>query len=112
MLESLRLERFKNFRDATLTLGPLTVLVGANASGKSNLRDAFRFIHGIARGYSLAETIGEKFVEGGVLQWKGLRGGNPRGRVVRRKRLRPHHDADADDIGRTLRIPSRPEASH
>jgi len=75
MIESVRLLNFKNFRDATLSLGPLTVIVGTNASGKSNLRDAFRFVHGISRGYSLAEIIGEKYVEGGVLQWKGIRGG-------------------------------------
>jgi predicted ATPase len=53
----------------------LTVIVGTNASGKSNLRDAFRFVHGMSRGYTLAEIIGEKYVEGGVLQWKGIRGG-------------------------------------
>lgn len=75
MIDAIRLERFKNFRDATLPLGPLTVIVGTNASGKSNLRDAFRFLHGMSRGYSLAEIIGEKYVEGGVLQWKGIRGG-------------------------------------
>ena len=38
MLTTLRLQSFKNFRDATLGLGPLTLLVGTNASGKSNLR--------------------------------------------------------------------------
>lgn len=75
MITELRLKNFKNFSDATLKLGPLTVLVGTNASGKSNLRDAFRFLHGMSRGYSLAEIIGEKYVEGGVLQWKGIRGG-------------------------------------
>src|SRR5580692_49131 len=75
MIESLRLQRFKNFRDCVLPLGPLTVIVGTNAAGKSNLRDAFRFVHGMSRGYSLAEIIGEKYVEGGVLQWKGIRGG-------------------------------------
>ncbi len=75
MITSLRLEGFKNFRDATLQLGPLTVIVGTNASGKSNIRDAFRFLHGMGRGYSLAEIIGEKYVEGGVLVWKGIRGG-------------------------------------
>ena len=37
----------KNFADETLRLGPFTVIVGANASGKSNIRDAFRFLHGI-----------------------------------------------------------------
>src|SRR5262245_49719217 len=75
MLTALKLERFKNFRDATLRLGALSTIIGANATGKSNLRDAFRFLHGIARGYSLAEIIGEKWVEGGVLQWRGIRGG-------------------------------------
>ncbi len=75
MLTTLRLQGFKNFRDATLALGPLTLLVGTNAAGKSNLRDAFRFLHGIGRGYSLAEIIGEKWGEGGVLQWRGIRGG-------------------------------------
>ncbi|MFZ2617815.1 MAG: AAA family ATPase [Anaerolineae bacterium] len=76
MLTRLRLERFKNFKDAELRLGPFTVLMGTNASGKSNVRDAFRFLHGIARGYTLADPIGEKWGEGGVLQWRGIRGGS------------------------------------
>ncbi len=66
MLKKLVLERFKNFQKAELSLGPLTVLIGTNASGKSNLRDAFRFLHGIGRGYTVAEIIGEKWVEGGL----------------------------------------------
>lgn len=74
MISSLRLQGFKNFRDVTVPLGPLTVLVGTNASGKSNLRDAFRFIHGISRGYSLADIVGAKYVDG-VEQWRGIRGG-------------------------------------
>src|ERR1700677_4521395 len=75
MFTSLRLERFKNFKDAELKLGPFTVLIGANASGKSNIRDAFRFLHGISRGYSLADIIGEKYGEGGERIWSGIRGG-------------------------------------
>ncbi|WP_027005022.1 AAA family ATPase [Conexibacter woesei] len=75
MITSLHLESFKNFAEADLDVGPLTLLVGTNASGKSNLRDAFRFLHGVARRYSLAEIIGAKYVEGGVLQWRGIRGG-------------------------------------
>ena len=77
MFTSLRLERFKSFKDAELRLGPFTVLIGANASGKSNIRDAFRFLHGISRGYSLAEIIGEKYGEGGERVWTGIRGGIP-----------------------------------
>lgn len=75
MLTKLRLERFKNFREAELPLAPLTLLVGTNAAGKSNIREAFRFLHGVSRGYTLAEIIGEKWIEGGVLQWRGIRGG-------------------------------------
>lgn len=75
MITELILHNFKNFRRETLDAGPLTVLVGANASGKSNIRDAFRFLHGIARGYTLSEIMGEKWIEGGILQWRGIRGG-------------------------------------
>src|ERR1700742_902835 len=75
VIKSLHLESFKNFAEADLDVGPLTLLVGTNASGKSNLRDAFRFLHGVARRYSLAEIMGAKYVEGGVLQWRGIRGG-------------------------------------
>ena len=64
MITSIRLVNFKNFADETLRVGPFTVIVGANASGKSNIRDAFRFLHGIGRGYSLAEIIGGKWQTG------------------------------------------------
>ena len=74
MLTSLRLVNFKNFADETLKLGPFTVIVGANASGKSNIRDAFRFLHGIGRGYTLAEIMGGKVGPGGQLEWEGIRG--------------------------------------
>lgn len=75
MFQELHLTNFKNFREATLELGPFTVLVGANASGKSNLRDAFRFLHGVGRGYDFVEILEEKYGEGGERVWSGLRGG-------------------------------------
>ena len=74
MITSLRLVDFKNFSDETLRVGPFTVIVGANASGKSNIRDAFRFLHGIGRGYTLAEIIGGKFGAGGQVEWAPIRG--------------------------------------
>ena len=70
MITSLRLRNFKNFADETLHLGPFTVIVGANASGKSNIRDALRFLHGVGRGYTLAEIVGGKY----GADWKPLRG--------------------------------------
>ena len=74
MIASLRLVNFKNFADETLRIGPFTVIVGANASGKSNIRDAFRFLHGIGRGYTLAEIMGGKHGVGGQREWEGIRG--------------------------------------
>jgi predicted ATPase len=75
MITKLKLTNFKNFRQAEVALGPFNVLVGANAGGKSNIRDALRFLHGVARGYNLAEIIGGKYGDGGQLEWNGIRGG-------------------------------------
>ncbi len=70
MITSLRLKDFKNFADETLRVGPFTLIVGANASGKSNIRDAFRFLHGVGRGYTLAEIFGGKR----WAEWEPIRG--------------------------------------
>lgn len=74
MLTRLRIRNFKSFDDASLAIGGLTIIVGVNASGKSNIRDALRFLHGVGRGYSLAEIIGGKYGEGGYREWAPLRG--------------------------------------
>ena len=74
MITSVRLVNFKNFADETLKVGPFTVIVGANASGKSNIRDAFRFLHGIGRGYTLIEIVGGKYGPGGQMEWEPIRG--------------------------------------
>ena len=95
MIESIHLKRFKNFQDTTLKLGPLTILIGANAAGKSNLRDAFLFLHGIGRGYTLAEILGDKFA-GGERVWSGTRGG---------VREVAYHGSDSFELVVALRIP-------
>lgn len=74
MLKSLRLQNFKSFADESIDLDPLTILVGANASGKSNLLDAIRFLQGVALGMSLADVLRGRW-EGGRQVWPGLRGG-------------------------------------
>ncbi len=88
MITSLRLTNFKNFADETLRVGPFTVIVGANASGKSNIRDAFRFLHGIGRGYALADILGGKYGEGGQKEWEGIRGAP--NEVPRLRKTYPH----------------------
>ena len=74
MITSLQLLDFKNFPDETLRVGPFTLIVGTNASGKSNIRDAFRLLHGIGRGYTLAEIVGGKYGAGGQVEWGPIRG--------------------------------------
>jgi predicted ATPase len=75
MITRIQLTNFKSFQHAELLIGPLTLLVGTNAAGKSNIRDALRFLHGIGRGYALADIIGGRFGEGGKRLWGGIRGG-------------------------------------
>ena len=65
---------FKNFANEHLRMGPFTIIAGANASGKSNIRDALRFLHGVGRGYTLADILGGKYGPGGEVQWDGIRG--------------------------------------
>jgi predicted ATPase len=74
MLRSLKLVDFKSFRDARISFGPFTLLVGTNASGKSNVQDALRFLHGCAQGFTVAEVMDEKWGPGGLLLWRGIRG--------------------------------------
>lgn len=74
MLRSIHLRDFKSFANEQVRLSPLTVLVGANASGKSNLLDAIRVVQGLGLGFSLAETLQGR-MEAGREVWKGIRGG-------------------------------------
>ena len=53
MLASFALENFRSYREASLALGPLTVLIGANAAGKSNAIEALRLLSWIAAGNKL-----------------------------------------------------------
>ncbi|HEX6042768.1 AAA family ATPase [Longimicrobium sp.] len=50
MISSFRIKNFKSYRDATLPLAPLTLLIGANASGKSNAIEAIRLLSMIGSG--------------------------------------------------------------
>ena len=74
MITFLDLVNFKNFVRERVRMGPFTVIAGANASGKSNIRDALRFLHGVGRGYTLADILGGKYGPGGEVQWDGIRG--------------------------------------
>jgi predicted ATPase len=53
MLRCIELANFKSYERATLELQPLTVIVGTNASGKSNFLEAVRLLNWLAEGIRL-----------------------------------------------------------
>lgn len=73
MITQIRLQNWKSFEYSTLYIDFLDILIGANASGKSNLLDAFAFLRSIADGKSLSDTI--QSVRGGE-DWIVRRGEN------------------------------------
>lgn len=56
-LRELRLPAFKSVRDAHLRVGPLTVIVGRNGSGKSNIIDSLAVLQALAGGLDLREAL-------------------------------------------------------
>lgn len=69
MIKEILLTNWKSFSNARLFIDPVTVLIGANASGKSNTLDALLFLQRIASGVSLTEALA------GNSHLPGLRGG-------------------------------------
>ena len=57
MIKELRLKNWKSFEEATLYIDPLTILIGANASGKSNVLDALTFLSRISKGLNFSQAI-------------------------------------------------------
>jgi predicted ATPase len=79
MLKKLILENWKSFRYAELPIDPLTVLIGTNASGKSNALEALDFLGRIASGQDIKTAlIGESklpTIRGGA-EWATLHNKN------------------------------------
>jgi predicted ATPase len=44
MLTRLRFRNWRSLRDVTIELSPITVFIGANSSGKTNIVDALYFL--------------------------------------------------------------------
>ncbi|MFZ5517883.1 MAG: AAA family ATPase [Candidatus Zhuqueibacterota bacterium] len=70
-ISRLKLINWKNFGNIDIPLQPRTFIVGANASGKSNLLDAIRFLRDIAKnGGGLQYAVNN--VRGGVKKIRNL----------------------------------------
>ncbi|MET0700691.1 MAG: AAA family ATPase, partial [Mycobacterium sp.] len=62
MLTTVAVHGYRSLRDVVLPLGPLTVITGANGTGKSSLYRALRLLADCGRG----EAIGSLAREGGL----------------------------------------------
>ena len=77
MIQQLVLNNFKTFRNASFTLGPVAIILGANGAGKSNFFDALRLLRSIGDGRSVRDAIEGHISPGGsITSTAGIRGGN------------------------------------
>lgn len=74
VLQEVSLDNFKSFAHETARIAPFTLLLGANASGKSNFVDALRFLHGMAQGWPIRDVVSGRS-EASTKVWQGIRGG-------------------------------------
>lgn len=64
MIKEIKLINWKSFKDSILYIDPLSILIGSNASGKSNIIEALVFIKKILGKDTIEEAL--KMVRGGV----------------------------------------------
>ena len=57
MFSEFRYENFKSYQEAEFPLAPLTLLIGTNASGKSNALEGIRFLSWLSKGQRLDDAL-------------------------------------------------------
>lgn len=57
MFSEFRYENFKSYQEAEFPLAPLTLLIGTNASGKSNALEGIRFLSWLSQGRRLDDAL-------------------------------------------------------
>lgn len=69
-LRTLTIRNYRSIRDRVFDLEDLNVFIGANASGKSTILDALRFVHEAVQPGGFEPAVGAR---GGIvhLAWKG-----------------------------------------
>src|SRR5947208_16163986 len=69
-LQSLEARRYRSLREETIRLSDLNLFIGTNASGKSTILDALRFLHEGVQTRDFKEPVSTR---GGIIHvaWKG-----------------------------------------
>ncbi len=57
MIKQVSLRNWKSYSESTLYIDPVTILIGTNASGKSNVLDALQFLQRATSGLNLHQAI-------------------------------------------------------
>ena len=76
MIERIIIENFKSLQSVDLSLGRVNLLIGTNASGKSNFLEVLRVLEGIGKGFMIGEILNGKSRSTTNEIWEGLRGGS------------------------------------
>jgi len=76
MISELKIRNFKSLESVDLKLGHFNLLVGANASGKSNFLDALRFLQGVGTSFNIDEVLDGALPSGTSRRSRGIRGGS------------------------------------
>ena len=74
MINTIGVKRFKSYQSGILPLAPSTLLVGANASGKSNIIEALSLLSKLAEGSRLSvlgdgQLSNESLLRGSIRDW-------------------------------------------
>ncbi|TKJ41525.1 ATPase [candidate division LCP-89 bacterium B3_LCP] len=72
LVNKIKFNNFRSFKDIDVDLGNFNVLIGANASGKSNFIQAFKFLRDI-KDFGLENAIS---MQGGIKYLRNIRIGN------------------------------------
>ncbi|MCB0634992.1 MAG: AAA family ATPase, partial [Lewinella sp.] len=77
MIKHVNLYNWKSFSEANFYIDPLTVVIGTNASGKSNILDALDLVQKISLGNQITSAINGDSKSGGLrggMEWIIKRG--------------------------------------
>ncbi len=104
MIERLVVENFKSLRRVDLRLGRFNLLIGANASGKSNFLEVLRVLQGIGHGFTVGEILDGKPRSATTEIWDGIRGGSARACFAGKPRETANQDARSAPNGDEVKV--------
>jgi hypothetical protein len=76
VIRRISIEGFKSFGQASVELGELNILIGSNASGKSNFLEALQVLQGIAGGLPVKDVFDGSSKSSSQAAWAPIRGGS------------------------------------